>query len=513
MKIKNFFIILSTGDYQLPFFRGKRILFRTAVMSWLLIIITLGLYIFFTVPFQRKVAVDRMKLQAKSIASSISEVTANAIILEDYSFTVEHCMRIISENPSLSYIVITKKDGFSLCHRTNYWKTDTLGGYWTAPNTKEDQFLVDPENHNTVFHYVYPFEYSGIQWGWIHIGLNIIQFNKEIAEIYKRTLLLGLTCILIGLGVSILFAKQLIHPIQQLDSVTRDFASGNLNKRVHITTGDELQHLADSFNIMANALQKSHSDLEKRVKERTNELAQINTWLEKEIIERKNAEKLIKASLQEKEILLTEIHHRVKNNLQIVSSLLYLQSRNIKDENLIGHFQESQNRIRSMALIHEKLYKSENMANINIADYIKSLTSYLFHVYNNHKRIELITDIDNVYLTVEQAICCGLIVNELVSNSLKYAFTLKKEGNIWISLESGILSDDKQNEQYTLIVKDNGIGLDESITFQNVHSLGLQLVNNLSTQLNGFVNVERNGGTCFNITFQSGKNGKSKKSG
>lgn len=506
MKFKDIINTISTGNFRIPFLHGKSILFRTLFMIWLLIIIILGLYILFTVPYQRQVAIERMKLQAQGIASSISEVTANAILLEDYSFTVDHCMRIINENPSIDYIVITKRNGFSLYHRFNQWKTDTLGGYWINPKLRNSLFIKDPNSSSRVFHYSSNFSYSGIEWGWIHIGLNIIQYNKEISEIYLRSAILALLCIVIGMGISVLFARNLVAPIHKLQSFTVDFAAGNLQKRIALDSGDELQQLADSFNLMADALQLSHKELENRVKDRTKKLARANSLLKKEITERKEAEKVIKASLLEKEILLSEIHHRVKNNLQIVSSLLYLQSRNIKDEYLLAQFLESQNRIRSMALIHEKLYQSKSLANINFADYIQTLSVNLFHTYNTgSKDIDLITDIDDATLSIEQAICCGLIVNELVSNSLKYAFRIKKSGKIIISLKKMPSPIIYKTDHYIFSVRDNGDGIAENITFQNSPSLGLQLVQNLTNQLNGTVQMIRDGGTIFNIIFVPGK--------
>jgi len=494
---------ITSGEFKMRFLHGKSILYRTVFMIWLLIFIILGLYIVFTVPYQRQSAINRMKLHAQGIASSISEVTANAILLEDYSFTVDHCMRIINENPSVVYIVITKKDGFSLSHRLNQWKTDTLGGFWVNPELDNKMFLTDQETNSTVFHYPYRFEYSGIQWGWIHIGLEVTQFNKELSDLYLRSLLLAVICIIIGMGISIIFARNLVSPIRKLESFTIDFAAGNLQRRIQLDTGNELQNLADSFNLMADALQLSHDELEHRVMERTMELARANSRLKKEIAERKEAEKTIKASLQEKEILLSEIHHRVKNNLQIVSSLLYLQSRNIKDDYLLTQFQESQNRIRSMALIHEKLYQSKSLANINFADYIQSLSVYLFHTYNTgNKHIDLLTDIDDVTLSIEQAICCGLIVNELVSNSLKYAFRIKKTGTIWINLKKLPCSTNNNKlDHFIFSVRDNGDGIAENIDFHNTPSLGLQLVYNLTNQLNGTVQMLRDGGTIFNIIF------------
>jgi len=215
------------------------------------------------------------------------------------------------------------------------------------------------------------------------------------------------------------------------------------------------------------------------------------------IIERKRAEEKIKTALEEREVLLREIHHRVKNNLQIISSLLKLQSRYIEDEKYSGIFQESQDRIRSMALIHDRLYHSENLANIDFKDYIRNLASNLFHTYKaSAGKIELKIDVEDVSLGIDTAIPCGLIINELVSNSLKHAFPDGREGEIKI-----ILSSTDENE-VELIVSDDGVGIPEELDFRNTASLGLQLVVALVEQLQGEIELNRAKGTEFRIKFK-----------
>ena len=479
------------------------IVYRTVLLCWILIIITLGLYVTSIIPYQRKAAIQRMKTQAGGIASSIGQVTANAIFLEDYSFAVDHCLKVVSEAKSIEYVVITKKDGFSLVHTRDGWRSGSLSGLWTPNSTSssESQITYSGINEKKVFHYTYAFNYSGIQWGWIHIGLSLEDFNKHLREMVKRSLWFAFLCGIVGLGFSILFARKLSLPIKTLDQITRKVADGDLSARVELSTGDELESLAASFNRMTEALEKSRDELEQRVAERTAELAKINAALHKEIAERKRAEETISASLQEKEILLNEVHHRVKNNLQIISSLLYLQSRKISDQETLDLFRESQNRVKSMALIHEKLYQSENLANINISEYIRSLTNYLFHAYQARGcGIELIADIEEVLLDIEQAIPCGLIINELVSNSLKYAFPEERGGRIEISLFAGRTNG---SATVTMMVRDDGIGISEGIDYLKTSSLGLQLVTSLTKQLNGSIELNRENGTAFKIVFDS----------
>ena len=218
----------------------------------------------------------------------------------------------------------------------------------------------------------------------------------------------------------------------------------------------------------------------------------------RDITDRKCVEEQVRSSLKEKEVLLQEIHHRVKNNMQIISSLLNLQSRNISDERVKDMFKMSRDRIKSMALIHEKLYQSEDLSKINFAQYVKSLTLHLLHTYNtNVDRIKLDAVVKDVYLDINKAIPCGLIVNELVSNSLKHAFPDNKKGNIHVHLHAG------NNGNICLSVSDDGIGFSKDVDIQKPDSLGLQLVNDLVDQLGGTLKLDRTGGTSYEISFST----------
>jgi two-component sensor histidine kinase len=195
-------------------------------------------------------------------------------------------------------------------------------------------------------------------------------------------------------------------------------------------------------------------------------------------------------------VLLKEIHHRVKNNLQIVSSLLYLQSRKTSDDQVLSVLRESQTRVRSMALIHEKLYQCDDFANINLEDYIRSLTSYLFNSYGvAPQMVTLHVNVESAPLGLDRAIPCGLIINELVSNALKYAFPTGKRGEIVIDLLHG------GDGKVVLTVKDDGVGLPDGMDITDTPSLGLQLVNTLVKQLDGTIEVESAGGTAFRMVL------------
>jgi PAS domain S-box-containing protein len=221
-----------------------------------------------------------------------------------------------------------------------------------------------------------------------------------------------------------------------------------------------------------------------------------------DITERKRTEEQTKASLREKEVLLKEIHHRVKNNLQVISSLLNLQASSIKDAHHLELFKESQNRVRSMALIHERLYQSKDLATIDFGDYTRSLTTHLFQSYGLSQDIVLNIEVDSLYLDIDTAIPCGLMVNELVSNALKHAFlaegtkTNEREasGEIRVALH-------RSGDVLRLRVSDNGVGLPEEVTIGETKTLGLTLVQALTSQLEGTLEIERQPGTIFTITF------------
>jgi len=222
----------------------------------------------------------------------------------------------------------------------------------------------------------------------------------------------------------------------------------------------------------------------------------------RDITERVKMEEEIQQSLEEKEMLLKEIHHRVKNNLMIIASLLNLQSRYIKDKEALGIFKESQNRANSMALIHEKLYRSTDLKRINFGEYIRTLANDLFRTYTDSSgRINLNIDVEDVMMDINTSIPLGLMLNELISNALKHGFPEGMEGDINIYFNS-------RDDQYQLKVGDTGISFPEDVDYRNTDSLGLQLVNNLTKQIDGQIELDTSQGTEFTITFKEVKYGK-----
>jgi len=278
------------------------------------------------------------------------------------------------------------------------------------------------------------------------------------------------------------------------------------------------------FEPMKPALEEKEEVMKLYNERLINKLEKKMLELEREVAERKRAEDQIKASLREKEVLLQEVHHRVKNNMQIISSLFSLQSRHIKDKRALEIFKSSQNRsslfslqsrhikdkraleifkssqnrIRSMALIHERFYQSEDMARVDFAEYAQNLTGHLFSSHGiNPGAVKLNLKIKDVFLDLNTAIPCGLIINELVSNSLKHAFPGEKNGEIKIAMHP------LDKDGMEVIVSDNGVGLPKKVDFRDTDSLGLHLVNLLAEdQLHGDIKLDRTKGTSFHIKFK-----------
>ncbi len=218
-----------------------------------------------------------------------------------------------------------------------------------------------------------------------------------------------------------------------------------------------------------------------------------------DITARKLSDELTKKSLKEKELLLQEIHHRVKNNLQIIVSLLKLQSKSIHDVRDLEIFQKSRARVETMSMIHEKLYKSPDISSINLGSYAKDLASHLLKAYNvNHEHLELVVNSEEVNLGIDTAIPCGLIINELIINILKYAFPSGEKGKIEIDIK-------KAGDYINLSVMDNGIGLPQDFEKNYSASLGLQLVNTLIKQLGGTLEVSGENGAKFSFVFSEMK--------
>jgi two-component sensor histidine kinase/ActR/RegA family two-component response regulator len=284
--------------------------------------------------------------------------------------------------------------------------------------------------------------------------------------------------------------QQLKLQAQLLEERTAELTKANADLRREIAQREQAEE----------ALRTAHGLLERRVADRTAELARANAALKGEVRERLRTEEQMKASLQEKEVLLREIHHRVKNNLQVISSLLSLQARTIKDPLALEKFRESQSQVKTMALIHEKLYRSRNLARIDFAEYLRGLTAHLLRSHGPRGRsVALRVEGADVSLGIDTVIPCALLTHELIANSLKHAFP-DGGGEICIHLDAkdGVGTGDRR---FVLTIRDNGIGLPAGFDIRQTESLGFQIVTALADQLNATIELADPPGATFHISF------------
>ncbi len=482
----------------------RKISWKLTLWVWLLIVATIIFFVSFTIPFQQNTVLSRMDNEAEDIATSILHANSTSLITEEYGLVVDHCINIVKESKSILYLKLVKTNGYTLFFTSDHWEQKFDSVKTTDNSIQEGKIEYSELIKENVYKKYVPFDYSGLNWGWIEVGLSLDYYYESRTQITYRLTWLAVAMAIIGFISSSYFAKRLTEPIISLDNATKELAEGNLNAKTNVKTGDELESLAISFNKMTDSLRAAKENLEAKVKERTYQLEIINEVLSGEISERKKAEISLQNSVKEKDVLLKEIHHRVKNNLQIITSLLNLQIRYIKDEENLAIFRDSQNRIKSMALVHEKLYQSQNFSQIDLREYIMNLSSYIKETYSgSNSKIQFEYDLENLILPLDTVVPLGLILSELISNSYKYAFAGPNDfENNRIKI-STMRNPDGQDK---VIVEDNGIGLPENFDIENTDSLGLKLVNNLCMQIDAELFIDTHNGTKFTIILNKDKN-------
>jgi|GEM_PF-6320378 len=655
---------------------------RITLLSWSILLFSTIIYAFFYYFNQKNVIQQRMQFEAKNIAESIIQAEGATLFTEDYGGIIDFCTQLISSSQSLDFIILTKSSGLSLIFDKNGWRFEELKEQSIRPTEKESgqiTFIKLFNKENYLFSK--PFIYTGINWGYIHIGISLDSYNTAMENLFSRMMLFSTIFIILGSLVAFKFSQMITKPIGELVSTTYEVERGNLNVQVKVERDDEIGFLAKSFNLMIDSLRRSTELLESKIRERTYELEQSNQLLIAEINERRKTEEMLKkytikletleeiykgiinanspyevfrnttdliyrkiiqftmaelsffdnerrkvlvntclrteksfevktqeynfdnyyglnksldlpyylqadmrnveyknpqekelyqkgiisyisiplyfqneligelnfgfeeplelddekysilyeishhisvaivqlylseklrlsaeelrASLKEKETLLKEIHHRVKNNLQVISSLLFLQSKLLHDKESISIFTETQLRIRSLALVHEKLYRSKNISEINSLEYIKNLVTNICDTYKfDMNNTEIKFDIDDIKLTVDRAVPIGLILNELLTNIIKYAFPkdkIPKSQKKYVE----IAFKNKDNSKLELLISDNGVGLPDSFNIENSDSLGLKIVSNLVSQIDGELIINPKNNTEFRIIFSN----------
>lgn len=332
--------------------------------------------------------------------------------------------------------------------------------------------------------------------------------RNNIHRAKRMTETFFVTAVLVSGIFGLLITGSITRSVLALGNGAKAYARGDFDAGIDIGSGGEFGKLADVMRNMAaqlkersreldsakKAIEAQNQRLENRVWEQTLHLKQINSRLLQEIEERKAAESRIRKALEEKKILLKEIHHRVKNNLQVISSLLYLQSGRLSHPEAVGALMDSRDRIQSMAFIHEKLYQSRDLSRIHMADYTESLIGHLrVSAMDRGGGVRIEKMARAFYLPIEIALPLGQIMNELITNALKHAFTGRHSGVVTVELSAASGSVD-------LAVVDDGNGMPPNVDLKNPQRLGFQLVTQLAEQIGARLLVEqRETGACIRM--------------
>jgi signal transduction histidine kinase len=260
--------------------RSISITTRTALLAWLVAIGTLCIFALAVIPEESRIFQENLRSKAYGTTVSLRDLAASAVVNEDYSSVVDHCTEMLNGDASIDYIVLTRNDGFSLVHERAGWRSLGLSGEW-LPAEREAQGGIGfvPLFNRRVYHFSEPFDYSGIKWGWMHIGLSLQAYDQSVTGLYRRVALLALVCTILGLVASVFYARRLVRPILNLQRVVQRVADGDLSARAQAARGDEIGQLATSVNSMTEALllrdrtlKEANETLEQRVAERTREL-------------------------------------------------------------------------------------------------------------------------------------------------------------------------------------------------------------------------------------------------
>jgi len=315
--------------------------------------------------------------------------------------------------------------------------------------------------------------------GKLYVTVNLNQVNERMHDRFIMILVTeSIKIFIASFFVLFIIQKLVLRHLYSMAAYMKEFNIAKLDTPLVLNRNILVYSEPDALEQVEQAVNGMRESLREYIKER--DLAAEQT----------------ERTLQEKKVLLKEVHHRVKNNLQVISGLLNLQAHHIHDRKSREIYKESQNRVITMALIHEELYKSKDLARVDFADYVRNLTTNLFGSYmvdNGNVGLEL--DMEPVEIVVDTAIPCGLIINELISNSLKHAFPNDRQGKVRVGIS------ELDGNRFRLVVGDNGVGLPGELDLDKSKSLGLTLVTVLAEQLGADLVIDREGGTCFTLTF------------
>lgn len=449
------------------------------IIAFTVLMVSVVSFVIVAFPYQvRKEANRSVTEKLESIARLTASNISTAMFFDDQEY-VQAMLQIVLLNEDIEYVLVL----------------DTLNriisGHNGASPYYVDFYLTNATTRISVDHKVVnmktPLMEGNIHLGNLYIGLSLNALNDRLLSNQLFVYFLGMGVLVLGVAIVFFVSRHMTAPLQKMVRVVKDISHGNLSARVTVSTYDEAGVLGSAFNEMVENLEQN------------------THLLEAEIENRIVSERELGNSLVEKDVLLKEIHHRVKNNLQVISSLLYLQTQHTNNDETKTLLTESQTRVRSMALIHEKLYSGTNLAKIKLLEYIRNLTDDLSHTYRTTtENMKTTISGQEQELDIEAAIPCGLIINELFTNCLKYAFP-EEASEQWQGRSRPIpevrISLEQKEDALELCVRDNGVGMKTTFDLEKAETLGLKMVSILAIQLGGEVSIKANVGTETTLTF------------
>ncbi len=454
------------------------------VVAYTVLVAAIALFVFGYFPANTASTALRL-LQNKG--RSIAEMTAYSLCPALYFADapgIEEALAVARQNHDLVYVVVTAGDSVVAAFNPEMAERNLFRQPGSRPRVQGEVVKEQAVAR-----------WGGEEIGRVYVGLSLEEVRRQVRT--SRVKIAAISLLVLGVGFAAVLSSSIVltEPLQAIARTARRIAAGDLSQRATVRGKGEIAVLASAFNKMMDdlasayaRLEEANAHLERRVEERTQQLRN-------EVAERERAQQRIAAALREKTVLFQEVHHRVKNNMQVISSMLRLQSGYLSDPQALEAFNECQNRVKTMALIHEKLYQSKNLAMIDFGEYVQSLASQVVRSYGQRAaQVQTKVEVKDVVLGVDAGIPCGLIINELLSNAVKHAFP---EGKGTVSLRMN-----RSDGLIELRVVDDGIGFPKDVDFRNPGSLGLQLVNTLVNQLEGSMELVSNGkGSEFRITF------------
>ncbi len=458
--------------------RGLSIVSIAMLLASTIVVLAVGVFAWSMMNYLTELSRGELEERGRLVVAAVERSISQDLALDDRTAVVQRCAALVNDTEDLEYIVVTLRDGSALVHTADGWE-GADGGDWKQFEGGEDSAVVIPPRvgggGDEVLQFSHEISYlTSLPLGWVHLGLSMEHYRENLRELRGRTWYLALVALCFGVPASLFFGRQIARPITRLQDFAKRIAAGDLSTEVRVGGSKEIVHLSETMNWMSRRLADSRQQLESSLREQ--------------------------AALREKEVLLREIHHRVKNNMQVLGGLIRIQCRGLESEEARAVLIESETRIRSMALLHQKLYQSESISEISLAGYVRVLVDQLRRLYGETaRRVRAEVEIDDGFcLGLDTALPCGLIVNELVSNSFKYAFAPGAEGTIRVRAGRG--GDDGR---FVLEVADDGIGLPADFDPGARTTLGMRLVTMLVEQLDGKLTFDGHAGSRFRLDLRT----------